>query len=58
MYMIIMLLSVEVIAIASSPKTLRFVGQIPGNVVVILVDSGSSHSFINDTIFEECYTST
>jgi hypothetical protein len=50
MYMIIMLLSQEVIAIAGSPKTLRFVGQIQGNVVVILVDSGSSHSFINDSI--------
>jgi hypothetical protein len=42
-----MLLSQEAIAPTCPPKTLRFMGQIQGVSVVILVDSGSSHSFLN-----------
>jgi hypothetical protein len=44
------LLSQEVVATAGSPKTLRFMGHIQGVAVVILVDSGSSHSFINASV--------
>lgn len=45
-----MLLSQEAAATSGSPKTLRFLAQIQGISVVILVDSGSSHSSINDNI--------
>jgi hypothetical protein len=45
-----MLLSQEAVATTGSPMTLRFMGQIQGVVVVILMDSGSSHSFINASI--------
>jgi hypothetical protein len=34
-------------ALDSSSRTLKFLGTIQGNEVVILVDSGSSNSFIN-----------
>jgi hypothetical protein len=32
------------------PKTLKFLGSIQGNEVIILVDSGSSNSFINSRL--------
>jgi hypothetical protein len=44
---VLMVLSQEVVSAGSSPKTLNFQGEIQGTPVVILVDSGSSHSFVN-----------
>jgi hypothetical protein len=32
------------------PKTLKFLGSIQGNEVIVLVDSGSSNSFINSRL--------
>jgi hypothetical protein len=42
-----MLLSQEAVGVGSSSKTLTFLGTIQGSEVIILVDSGSSNSFIN-----------
>jgi hypothetical protein len=42
-----MLLSQEAVRVGSSSKTLTFLGTIQGSEVIILVDSGSSNSFIN-----------
>jgi hypothetical protein len=44
---VLMVLSQEVVSTGSSPKTLSFQGEIQGKPMVILVDSGSSHSFVN-----------
>jgi hypothetical protein len=44
---VLMVLSQEVVSAGSSPKTLKFQGEIQGKLVVILVDSGSSHSSVN-----------
>jgi hypothetical protein len=43
-----MLLSKEAISVKSSTSTMKFFGgDIQGHSVLILVDSGSSHSFVN-----------
>jgi hypothetical protein len=42
-----MLLSQEVISSNCATNTLKFMGQIQGSTMVILIDSRSSHSFIN-----------
>jgi hypothetical protein len=44
-----MLLSKEAISVKSSTSTMKFFfgGGIQGHSVLILVDSGSSHSFVN-----------
>jgi hypothetical protein len=41
------LLSHEPVAIGGTTKSLKFLASIQGNEVLVLVDSGSSHSFIN-----------
>lgn len=41
------LLSHEPVAIGGTTKSLKFLASIQGNEVPVLVDSGSSHSFIN-----------
>jgi hypothetical protein len=33
-----------------SPKSMRFLGSIQGHTILILVDSGSSHTFINASV--------
>jgi hypothetical protein len=45
-----MLLSQEAAAPVRSAKTLTFQGTIQGQVIVILVDSGSSNSFLNTSL--------
>jgi hypothetical protein len=47
-----MLLSQEVVSSDCAANTLKFIGSIQGNAVVILIDSGSSHSFINNYLSE------
>jgi hypothetical protein len=42
------MLSQEAISSDCLVNTLKFMGQIQGHTVVLLVDSGSSHSFINN----------
>jgi hypothetical protein len=44
---VLMVLSQEAVSVGSSPMTLMFQGNIQGRSVVILVDSSSSHSFVN-----------
>jgi hypothetical protein len=44
---VFMLLSQEALDPSSSSKTLTFQGLIQGQVIVILIDSGSSNSFLN-----------
>jgi len=36
-----------------APKTMKFQGQIQGKQVLILVDSGSSHTFVNTEVAAE-----
>jgi hypothetical protein len=43
-----LILSKEAVSVGGTSKTLKFLGQIQGNPVIVLVDSRSSHSFIND----------
>jgi hypothetical protein len=43
-----LILSREAVSASGTSKTLKFLGEIRGNPVIILVDSGSSNSFIND----------
>jgi hypothetical protein len=45
-----MLLSQEALAVGGNSKTLKFQGYIQGKLVIILVDSKNSHSFINDKL--------
>jgi hypothetical protein len=45
-----MLLSMEAVSASHSSRTLKFQGEIQGHSVVILVDSGSSHSFVNQSL--------
>jgi predicted aspartyl protease len=45
-----MLLSQEAVAPIRSAKTLIFQGTIQAQVIVILVDSGSSNSFLNTSL--------
>jgi hypothetical protein len=42
-----LLLSKEAVGAGNSTRTLKFVGSIQGNSVVVLIDSGSSYSFIS-----------
>jgi hypothetical protein len=42
-----LLLSQEAMSVGESSKTFKFLGSIQGHEVLILVDSGSSHSFLN-----------
>jgi hypothetical protein len=41
-----MLLSSEAVSAETSPKTFKFQGVLQGHSVMILVDPGSSHSFV------------
>jgi hypothetical protein len=45
-----MLLSQEALALVSSSKTLTFHGLIQGQLIVILIDSSSSNSFLNTSL--------
>jgi hypothetical protein len=45
-----MLLSWEAVSSNCDADTLKFMGQIQGHTVVILIDSASSHSFINSCL--------
>jgi hypothetical protein len=45
-----MILSKEVVLGVASSKTLKFLGSIQGHHVVIMIDSGSSHSFVNSSL--------
>jgi len=45
-----MLLSSAALSVSSHPKTLQFRGQLRGQNILILVDSGSSHSFISTNL--------
>jgi hypothetical protein len=42
-----LILSKEVVATSGNSRTLKFLGHIQVHSVLILVDSGSSHSFVN-----------
>jgi hypothetical protein len=42
-----MLLSVEAVSSGTSAKVLKFQGEIQGHYVIISINSGSSHSFVN-----------
>lgn len=44
---LILLLSQEAVTSGSNSRTLKFLGNIQGQEVVILIDSGSSNSFVN-----------
>jgi hypothetical protein len=48
-----MILSQEVVSVVTTSKTLKFMGNLQGHYVVILIDSGSSHSFVNATLAAE-----
>jgi hypothetical protein len=45
-----MILSKEALLDGNSSRSLKFLGDIQDQAVMILVDSGSSHSFINEKI--------
>jgi hypothetical protein len=45
-----MLLSQEALSVSSSSRTLKFQGDVQGHTVIVLVDWGSSHSFINEKL--------
>jgi hypothetical protein len=45
-----MIMFKEVVSGVGSSKTLMFMGIIQGHSVVILIDSGSSHSFVNSRL--------
>jgi hypothetical protein len=45
-----MILSQEAVSVVTTSKTLKFLGNLQGHSVVILIDSGSSHSFVNATL--------
>jgi hypothetical protein len=49
-YQVHMLLSKEVVAMGGTSRTLKFLGSIQGHEVVILIDSGSSNSFMNEKL--------
>jgi hypothetical protein len=42
-----MILSQEVVSPVTTSKTLKFLGQLQGHFVMILINSTSSHSFVN-----------
>jgi hypothetical protein len=43
-------LSSEAISIGASPTTFKFQGMLHGHSVLMLVDSGSSHSFVSTSL--------
>lgn len=45
-----MLLSSASLSGQSAPRTMQFHGSICGQTVLVLVDSGSSHSFLNSAL--------
>jgi hypothetical protein len=45
-----MLLSRDAVALGGNSKNLKFLGCIQGHEVILLVDSASSNSFINDKL--------
>jgi hypothetical protein len=45
-----MIFSQEAVSTVTSSKTLKFKGSLQGHYVLILIDSGSSHSFVNATL--------
>jgi hypothetical protein len=45
-----MLLSKEAQGASNSSRMLKFLGEIQGNSIVLLIDYGSSHSFINERL--------
>jgi hypothetical protein len=57
-----MLLSRDAVALGGNSKNLKFLGCIPGHEVILLVDSASSNSFINDKLapvllgFRACFS--
>jgi hypothetical protein len=48
-----MILSQEAVSTATSSKTLMFQGSLQGHSVVVLIDSGSSHTFVNAALARE-----
>jgi hypothetical protein len=45
-----MILSQEVVSVVTTSKTLKFMGNLQGHSVVILINSERSHSFVNATL--------
>lgn len=45
-----MVISEEAVNRLEGPRTMRFLGSIWGHEMVILVDSGSSHTFISEQL--------
>lgn len=45
-------ISLHVITWSSHPKTMRILGTIGGKRVIILIDSGSTHNFLNSSIVQ------
>jgi hypothetical protein len=45
-----MIMSQEAVSAVTTSKTLKFKGNLQGHPVVILIDSRSSHSFVNATL--------
>jgi hypothetical protein len=45
-----MILSQEVVSVGYTSRTLKFIGNIQGHEVVILVDSRSTHSFVSEKL--------
>lgn len=53
-----MLLSIQAISGSVAPKTIQLRALVKDQVVLILVDSGSSHSFINEALCQKLQLST
>jgi hypothetical protein len=49
---IIMAISAEAVTGSSAKRSMRFMGSMLGKDILILVDSGSTHSFINQSTFQ------
>lgn len=43
-------ISLDALAGSDGPKTMRFLGSLQGQDILILVDSGSTHSFLSDSV--------
>lgn len=46
-------LSLNSIAGISSPHTIKLMGKIEGEPVVVLIDSGASHNFLSDVMIKK-----
>lgn len=53
-----MALSPEAFSCQVTPKTLKLYGSVQGHGVVILIDSGSTHTFISHTLASKLHGST